>query len=104
MREVTVPVDLVSEMKNIMGKVSTRQLLYLIVGGIIHYHIVLNLPTPVDGLYGYVLNALMDFPFILMTFAPAFLYLARYDLYLDKYLWFWWQSKKQTGTWYYHGS
>ena len=40
MRKVEVPVDISSEQKSILGVISTRQLIYLLVGGLIIYSII----------------------------------------------------------------
>ncbi|MGP4074250.1 PrgI family mobile element protein, partial [Piscibacillus sp. B03] len=37
MRQAQVPEDMTSDMKNILGIISTRQLIYLIVGGSVLY-------------------------------------------------------------------
>ncbi len=102
MREVTVPVDLVSEVKNIMGILSTRQLVYVIVGGLISYQWIFYFPSPLTGSYRYMLNAVIIAPFFIGMMMLSFIYLPSKDMYLDKLLWYWWRSRRQHGVWYYH--
>lgn len=103
-REVIVPVDLVSEVKNIMGKVSTRQLVYLSIGGLISYRIMIYTDNPLPGLAMYAFNLFLSLPILAATAGLAFIYLGRYDMFLDKYLWYWWRARKQGKMWYYHAS
>lgn len=102
MREVIVPVDLVSEVKNIMGILSTRQMVYVIIGGIISYQWMFYLPSPLTGNFRYIFNAVTIAPFFLGTMMLAFIFLPSKDMYLDKWLWFWWKSRHKHGIWYYH--
>ena len=87
MRREIVPVDLVSEMKTILGLVSVRQLIYIAVGGIIAYNLmqIFSLPS-LHIVAKVIIYAFMIAPIAALVGFFGFWFRADYDMYWDKYL------------------
>lgn len=102
MRKVSVPVDMSSEQKAILGVMSIRQLIYIVAGGV--------------SLYGYIpllYNAMVGFPMavriiicivtglpVLLILLPlAFIKKRNYHMFLDFYLLIKFRAKTQHGVW-----
>ncbi|MCM3619702.1 PrgI family protein [Sutcliffiella horikoshii] len=100
MRKVTVPVDMASEQKSILGIISKRQLIYFIIGGSIIYSY-----TPT--VFNFVPNILISVIICLMAATPtaavvfflAFYKVEKYQLSLDKYFLIKAQYRTQLGCW-----
>ncbi|WP_201715478.1 PrgI family mobile element protein [Rossellomorea arthrocnemi] len=101
MRKVMVPVDMQSEQKELLGIISKRQLIYLIVGGIILYW---YLPF-VFSLFGTnwivaVIAAIVSaLPTLTVTLLLAFYRIEKYHMYIDRLILTKLQYKSQLGNW-----
>ncbi|QAS54780.1 PrgI family protein [Halobacillus litoralis] len=99
-RKVTVPIDMSSEQKTILGILSKRQLIYLIVGGLLIYSY-----TPV--VYGlgptFYIGALLcifaALPVVAIVGVFGFLRKHKYNLNFDQYLLIKLGYKNQIGVW-----
>lgn len=100
MRKETVPVDMSSEQKSILGIISKRQLIYFIIGGaIIYWYIpfVFNLiPNILVSIIACIVAAL---PTAAVTFFLAFYRIEKYHMYLDRYFLIKVQYRTQIGNW-----
>ncbi|MDC3424272.1 PrgI family protein [Aquibacillus sp. 3ASR75-11] len=100
MRKVTVPIDMSSEQKTILGIFSKRQLIYLVVGGAIIYSyipFVFNLiPNFFVSIFLCIFSAL---PVAVLTGVLGFLKKSKYNLNYDHYLLIKMGYKNQIGVW-----
>lgn len=100
MRKATVPVDMSSEQKEILGIISKRQLIYFIIGGSIIY-----MYTPY--IFKLTNNVLVSIILCILAAAPtaaAAIFLAlykveKYHMNLDKYFLVKAQYRTQLGNW-----
>lgn len=103
MRVVELQVDMVSEQKNLLGFVSTRQAVYLGVGGALIYAFVPPVFKLVNALAGLV-PALIVALILSAPFAAIALYLSyakntSTEMFRDKELLIKFQSRTQVGFW-----
>ncbi|MDO6657382.1 PrgI family protein [Anaerobacillus sp. 1_MG-2023] len=100
MKKVTVPIDMSSEQKEILGLISKRQLIYMIAGGGLIYSyipVVYNLiPNFFIGAIMCVFSAL---PVAVLTAVLAFVKKSKYHLNYDHYLLIKFSYKTQIGVW-----
>lgn len=100
MRKVTVPIDMASEQKVILGIISKRQLIYLVAGGgIIYWYVpfIYNLfPSPLIGILACMISAL---PVATAVFMLGFFRKEKYHMDFDKYLYTKLQYRTQLGNW-----
>ncbi|MFT9496925.1 MULTISPECIES: PrgI family mobile element protein [Bacillota] len=100
MRKVTVPIDMASEQKTILGVLSKRQMIYLIAGGSLLYAyipVVFNLfPNIVLGLIFSFVSALPTLGAVLVL---GFIKKNKYHLNYDQYLLIKLGYKNQIGIW-----
>ncbi|KZE68008.1 hypothetical protein AWM68_17710 [Fictibacillus phosphorivorans] len=100
MRKETVPIDMSSEQKTILGFISVRQLIYIIVGGALIYAyvpIVFNLfPNYMVGAFVSVITAI---PVLIAVFVFAFLKKSKLHLNFDHYFLIKIGYKNQIGIW-----
>jgi hypothetical protein len=87
LRREIVPVDLVSEMKTILGIVSVRQLIYIAVGGVIAYNLIqiFNFPS-LHIAIKLIIYTIMIIPIAALVGFFGFWFRADHDMYWDKYL------------------
>jgi hypothetical protein len=100
MRKATVPIDMASEQKSILGILSKRQLIYLIAGGALLYAyipIVFQLfPSVILAFIFCIVSAL---PTIAIVLTLGFLKKQKYHLNYDQYILIKFGYKKQIGIW-----
>ncbi|KOO48174.1 PrgI family protein [Priestia koreensis] len=100
MRKVTVPVDMSSEQKTILGILSKRQLTYLAVAGVLIYFygpfFYRMAPTFYLGVAFFVLSAL---PTAALTIMLAFVRKEKMGMYFDRYLLTKMGHKNEVGLW-----
>lgn len=101
MRNVKVPIDMSSEQKEILGILSKRQLVYLVVGGIILYSYVPMVYKVLSGA-GWIVAGLSAItsamPMLAVVFILGFLK-GKNDMHMDSYIWIRLQKKTQYGSW-----
>lgn len=101
MRNVKVPIDMSSEQKEILGILSKRQLVYLVVGGIILYSYVPLVYKILSGA-GWIVAGLSAItsavPLLSIVFILGFLK-GKNDMPMDTYLWIRMKRKTQYGSW-----
>lgn len=97
----TVPVDMVSEKKELNGYMSYRQLIYVIIGFVISYGTIVLLPNVVPGLMGYVLKFVAVLPIDIFLLMCAAMPMDNYDMFFDRYLLLLWQKRDKQFIWYY---
>ncbi|GKU84338.1 PrgI family protein [Niallia taxi] len=100
MRKVTVPIDMSSEQKSILGIISTRQLIYLISGGAIAYAYIPSVfklfPGIIAGVIGCVISVV---PLAVIIFIFGFLKKSKLHLHYDQYFLIKLGYKNQIGIW-----
>lgn len=102
MRKVSVPVDMSSEQKVILGIVSIRQLIYIVIGGSIIYSIVPLVWNMLEGfslvvrLVACIIPAL---PVLAVIVPLAFIRKRNYHMFYDFYLLIKLNAKSQHGVW-----
>lgn len=102
MRKVSVPVDMSSEQKVILGIVSMRQLIYMVVGGTIIYSFVPLVWGATAGLpigLRIALCVIVSLPLLVIIVPLAFIRNRRYGMFYDYYLLVRLGGKTQVGTW-----
>lgn len=102
LRKVTVPEDMSSEQKVLLGVLSIRQLIYIIIGGAILGNYIpyltkwlFGIAWPV-GIIGTVISAL---PVIAVVFVLGFYKQKKYHMFYDMYLLTRFKAKSQYGIW-----
>ncbi|GED33924.1 PrgI family protein [Brevibacillus centrosporus] len=102
MKVNVVHVDIVSEEKDVMGRLSWRQFYYCAAGLLIAYNvakpILVNNPT-FDTFM--LLFMFLFTPLILLIWAFGFLYLETPDMYFDRWLVYWLIGKKENSIYLY---
>ncbi|PEB54612.1 PrgI family protein [Bacillus sp. AFS098217] len=102
MRKVTVPVDMTSEQKTLLGVLSKRQLIYLLGGGAALYIYVpffWGIFSPINAIVGFLICILSALPTVLGVLAFAFIYKEKQHMYLDRYLMIKMRSRSERGKW-----
>ncbi|MFL0365237.1 MULTISPECIES: PrgI family mobile element protein [Pseudobacillus] len=102
MRKVSVPVDMSSEQKVILGIVSMRQLIYLIIGGSLLYTFipfVFNLFGILPFTVRLVICFVAALPVLAIVLPLAFFKIGKYGMFLDYYLLVKLGGKTQIGVW-----
>lgn len=102
LKKVNVPVDMSSEQKVILGIVSMRQLIYLIVGGTILYTIiplVWNMAGGISWAIKLAFCAVSALPICIIVIPLAFFKMRKYGMFLDYYLLIKLGGKTQMGVW-----
>jgi len=100
MRKVTVPIDMSSEQKAILGIISKRQLIYLIAGGALLYaYIPIVFKVAPNFFFGVIMCLISSLPIIIATIILGFLKHSKYSLYYDRYLIIKLGYKSQIGVW-----
>lgn len=103
MRIAKVPIDMASEQRNIMGIVSTRQLIYLIIGGSIIYSYLFPLFQIIQPIVGIIISIIIcvvsAVPIIAIVVYFGFLKIEKYNMFRDYYLLIKIQRKTQYGMW-----
>ncbi|MBU7595921.1 PrgI family mobile element protein (plasmid) [Metabacillus halosaccharovorans] len=99
-RKVTVPIDMSSEQKTILGLISKRQLIYLIVGGAILYAylpVIFNLIPNI--IVATIVSLISSFPVVIVVGILGFYKVSKYQLNFDFYLLLRFGQKTQIGIW-----
>lgn len=103
MREGKVPLDTSSELKNLMGILSTRQAIYIGVGGTLVYSYIGPLWNVFYNLFGLIptliVCVLLASPVVALVVILAFLKVEKHHMYRDQFWIIKWQRKKQVGLW-----
>jgi len=103
MRIAKVPIDMSSEQRNILGVVSTRQLIYMIVGGSLLYTyepILFKLLSPLFGwIFSILVCLICAVPVIAIVVFFIFFKIEKYNMLRDYYLMIKLQRKTQYGMW-----
>lgn len=104
MQRVQVPVDMISEQKNILGMISTRQAIYLAIGAVILYAYIPSLYSLIASLLGIivaiVICALTAIPVIIFVLYLAFYKSSKHNMFGDRLLLIRLQKKSQFGYWH----
>lgn len=102
MRKVTVPVDMCSEQKSILGIISKRQLIYILVSGVLIYNyipFVWNIFAPLNFVVAGIFCLVSALPVLAVTLPFAFIYKDKQHMYLDRYMLLKFRQKKEKGAW-----
>lgn len=102
MRKVTVPVDMTSEQKTLLGVLSKRQLIYLLGGGAALYLYVpflWRLFAPIDAVVAFFICLILAVPTVVGVIAFAFIYKEKQHMYLDRFLLIKMRSRSEKGKW-----
>lgn len=103
MRTVNVPIDMSSEQKNIQGIISTRQAIYIGVGGVILYSyipFIFKFLFPVLGMYSSLLTCLLlASPILALVGIFGFVKSTKLGVFYDVYLLILISRKTQYGVW-----
>jgi xanthosine utilization system XapX-like protein len=100
MRQATIPDDMTSDVKNILGVISTRQLIYLIIGGsIIYSYIPVVFGLTSDFVMSVILCMISAAPVLLIVGVLGFLKNEKTNMFYDKYLQVLFFKKTQKGKW-----
>lgn len=102
MRKVTVPIDMSSEQKTLLGVLSKRQLIYLIVGGTIIYAyvpIVWNLTIGFSAFFSIISSFISTLPVAVIVGVLGFIRKSKYHMYFDRYIITKYGYKRQIGVW-----
>jgi PrgI family protein len=99
-RKVTVPIDMASEQKSILGILSKRQLIYLIIGGALLYtYIPIVFTLFPNIILSIIFSVISAIPTIAAVVVLGFLKKNKYHLNYDKYFLIKIGFKHQTGLW-----
>ena len=102
-RSANVPIDMSSEQKNLMGVVSTRQFIYLILGGSTIYAYVPPLAKLVFAIAGIIpaiiVSIIAALPVLAIVIFLGFAPVAKYNMNRDYYLLIKFQRKSNLGIW-----
>lgn len=103
MRITKVPIDMSSEQKNIQGVVSSRQAVYLIVGGILLYSYIPIVFTAINAIFGWLVAIAISFitalPILIIVGFLGFTKVSKYNMNRDYFLLIKFQRKTQYGKW-----
>lgn len=103
MRQAKVPIDMSSEQRNIMGVVSTRQAIYLGVGGVLLYSYVYPLFELLMSIFGWMVAlvgcVISALPVIIIVGFLGFYPNAKYNMPRDYFLYIYLQRAKNVGLW-----
>ncbi|WP_209124389.1 PrgI family mobile element protein [Alkalihalobacillus sp. BA299] len=102
MRKVTVPIDMSSEQKTLLGVLSKRQLIYLIAGGAVVYAyipVIWNLTVGFNALFAIITCFISALPVAAVVAVLGFIRKSKYHMYFDRYLITKYGYKKQIGVW-----
>lgn len=100
MRKEVVPIDMASEQKELMGLVSKRQVLYLLLGGYAIYSYAPKVfPLAGNWMVGVILTIVSILPTAVVIGLLAFYKIEKHHMYLDRYLLTKLQYKHQLGNW-----
>lgn len=102
MRKVSVPVDMSSEQKVILGVVSIRQLIYVAIGVGVIYAFVPTLWKLLAGLpiiFKIVVCVIPAIPVLVVIVPLAFIKKKNYHMFYDFYLLIRFNAKNQHGVW-----
>lgn len=100
MRKVTVPIDMSSEQKVILGVISMRQFIYLLIGGITLYAyipIVFNLFSNIA--ISFIFSVVASIPVVCVVGILGFYKVSKKGLNFDHYLLIKMGYKNQIGVW-----
>jgi len=102
-RVVELQVDMVSEQKNLLGFISTRQAIYLGVGLAVIYAIVPPIFMLIKALAGFIpaliVGAILAAPFAAVALFLAFAKNQKTGMFRDKELFIKFRSTSQVGFW-----
>ncbi|RKJ74889.1 PrgI family protein [Butyricicoccus sp. 1XD8-22] len=103
MRVVELQVDMVSEQKNLLGFMSTRQAIYLGIGLACIYAIVPPIFNLINGLAGMIpaiiVGVILSAPFVGIALYLSFAKNQKTDMFRDKELFIKFRSASQLGYW-----
>lgn len=103
MRIAKVPIDMSSEQKNLMGVVSTRQFIYLVLGGSTIYAYVPPIAKLVYAIAGVIpagiISLITALPVLAIVIFLGFAPVEKYNMNRDYYLLIRFQRKSQLGIW-----
>jgi hypothetical protein len=100
MRRATVPIDMASEQKTILGLFSKRQLIYLIVGGAILYaYVPIVFQLIPNVIVGFIFSLFSALPTAAVIFRLGFTKKQKLHLNYDQYLLIKIGYKNQIGIW-----
>lgn len=99
-RKVTVPIDMASEQKTILGIMSKRQLIYLIIGGAILYSYVPLLFNLIPSIIvATIISLIASMPVVIAIGILGFYKVSKYQINFDFYLMLRFGQKSQYGVW-----
>lgn len=103
MRMAKVPIDMSSEQKNLMGVVSTRQAIYLALGGSALYAYVYPLAQLLSPIFGWVVTTgvciASALPVLAIVGFFGFFPVSKYNMNRDYYMLIKWQRGSNVGLW-----
>lgn len=101
MRLVQVPDDMTSDIKNILGIISTRQLIYLIAGGALVYSYIPKVFSLSSSFVASVILCLLSaVPVVVIVGVLGFMKNEKQNMYYDTYLRILIMKKTQKGNWH----
>lgn len=99
-RRVTVPVDMSSEQKSLLGILSVRQLIYCLFGLVILYsYIPLIFKIIPNIAISLVVSFISAMPVLVFVYLFGFHKVSKYHMYFDMYLLIKYGYKYQIGVW-----
>ncbi|MGF9979098.1 PrgI family mobile element protein [Viridibacillus arvi] len=103
MRIAKVPIDMSSEQKNLQGIISSRQAIYLGIGGLILYSYIPTVFGATFTLFGWLVAIFFSFilavPVLGIVAFLGFGKVEKYQMNRDYYLYVKFQRKTQYGSW-----
>lgn len=99
-KKVTVPIDMASEQKTILGVLSTRQLIYLAIGGsIIYAYVPIVFGFANHWMIGAIIALISALPTAAVSLLLAFGRKQKYDMFYDQFLLVKFKYNTQRGIW-----
>ncbi|WP_334393199.1 PrgI family mobile element protein [Escherichia coli] len=101
MRKVSVPIDMSSEQKSLLGIISKRQLVYLLIGGLLLYNYIPFVFTVFSSNWfaAIIISVFSAIPTIALIGFLAFFRLPKLHLNFDHYLIIKFRYKSNIGVW-----
>ncbi|MFD1736278.1 PrgI family mobile element protein [Bacillus salitolerans] len=100
MRNVTVPVDMSSEQKEILGVLSKRQLIYIaVVGAIVYSYVPFVFSLFSNMIVSLILSAISVVPAAIIVLVFGFSKKRKYNMNYDYYFYIKFQRFTQYGKW-----
>jgi hypothetical protein len=100
LRKATIPIDMSSEQKEILGIISKRQLIYIVAGGaLIYAYIPYVFKLVPHFLFGFIFSVISALPVVATVIVLGFLKKSKLHLHFDHYFLIKMGYKNQIGIW-----